>query len=107
MIGRWNECWKLCRFWLAKKLCPSSATMMVGACLMLREIATQHLLDPLATGAVLFGRGDFKSIAGSPREETLWLLGEAGLEEFSRLPAIAPKRNSIALQASGAVCDER
>ncbi len=62
---------------------------------------TQHLLDPLAMGAVLFGRGDFKSIAGSPREETLWLLGEAGLEEFSRLPAIAPKRNSIALQASG------
>ncbi len=61
----------------------------------------QSLLDPLATGAVLFGRGDFKSIAGGPREETLWLLGEAGLEEFNRLPAVAPKRNSIAFQASG------
>ena len=61
----------------------------------------QHLLDPLATGAVLFGRGDFKGIAGGPREETLWLLGEAGLEEFDRLPAVAPKHNSIAFQASG------
>jgi len=61
----------------------------------------QHLLDPLATGAVLFGRGDFKSIAGRPREETLWLLGESGLEEFDRLPAIAPKLNSNAFRASG------
>jgi hypothetical protein len=61
----------------------------------------QHLLDPLATGAVLFERGDFKSIAEVPREETLWLLGEAGLEEFNRLPAIVPKRNSIAFQTSG------
>src|SRR4029077_8029912 len=33
-----------------------------------------HLLDPLATGAVLFGRGDFKTVAGGAREETLWLL---------------------------------
>jgi hypothetical protein len=61
----------------------------------------QHLLDPLATGAVLFGRGDFKSIAGGPREETLWLLGEAGLEEFNNLPTVAPKGNSIAFQAGG------
>ncbi len=60
-----------------------------------------HLLDPLATGAVLFGRGDFKTLAGRPREETLWLLGEAGIEEFDRLAAVPPARNSIAFPSSG------
>ena len=60
-----------------------------------------HLLDPLATGAVLFGRGDFKMLAGGPREETLWLLGEAGLDEFERLSPVAPKRNSVAFPVSG------
>ena len=59
------------------------------------------MLDPLATGAVLFGRGDFKALAEGPREEMLWLLGEAGLQEFERIPKVAPARNSVAFQASG------
>jgi hypothetical protein len=62
---------------------------------------TAHLLDPLATGAVLFGRGDFKTLAGGPREETLWLLGEAGIEEFDRIQALQPRRESAAFEASG------
>ena len=61
----------------------------------------EQLLDPLATGAVLFGRGDFKALAGGPREETMWLLGEAGLDEFDRIPAVSPTRDSIAFPASG------
>jgi len=61
----------------------------------------EHLLDPLATGAVLFGRGDFKSVAGAVREETLWLLGEQGASEFDRLSAEPPKSNSVALPAAG------
>jgi len=60
-----------------------------------------HLLDPLATGTVLFGRGDFKTLAGGPREETLWLLGEAGIEEFERVPAARPTANSLVFRASG------
>ena len=60
-----------------------------------------HLLDPLATGAVLFGRGDFKTLAGGPREETLWLLGEAGIEEFDRIPAVEPAGSSFGFRASG------
>jgi hypothetical protein len=60
-----------------------------------------HLLDPLATGAVLFGRGDFKSVAGGPREEMVWLLGESGLAEFDRLPATGVARGSTAFQDSG------
>ena len=61
----------------------------------------EHLLDPLATGAVLFGRGDYQQIAGDIREETLWLVGEAGLAEFDKLAAHPPKQGSLALQASG------
>ncbi len=58
------------------------------------------LLDPLAAGAVLFGRGDFKALAGGHREEMLWLLGEAGLEEFNRIPDKVSD-SSTAFQDSG------
>ena len=61
----------------------------------------EHLLDPLATGTVLFGRGDFKAVAGGLREETLWLLGEAGIKEFERIPAVQPQQNSTAFPKSG------
>ena len=60
-----------------------------------------HMTDPLATGAVLFGRSDFKASAGGPREEMLWLLGEAGLDEFERIPAEPLADNSIAFRSSG------
>ena len=59
------------------------------------------MTDPLATGAVLFGRGDFKDIAGGPREETLWLLGDAGIHEFERIPAKAVPDASAVFRASG------
>ncbi len=45
----------------------------------------EHLLDPLATGAVLFRRADFKAAAGGWREESLWLLGPEGLKAFDDL----------------------
>jgi Heparinase II/III-like protein/Heparinase II/III N-terminus len=61
----------------------------------------EHLLDPLSTGAVLFGRADFKSVAGQLREETLWLLGQPGAEQFDRLAAETPTTNSSALPAAG------
>ena len=62
---------------------------------------SEHLLDPLSTGAVLFGRGDFKSVAGELREETLWLLGQPGAQQFDRLAAETPTAASSALSASG------
>lgn len=61
----------------------------------------QHLLDPLITGAILFGRGDFKAVAGDLCEETIWLLGEQGVAEWDCLAEQQPKRDSAALQASG------
>jgi hypothetical protein len=61
----------------------------------------EHLLDPLVTGAVLFGRGDFKFVTVSLREESLWLLGEQGASEFDRLIAEPPKSSSVGLPAAG------
>lgn len=45
----------------------------------------EHMLDPLWTGAGLFGRSDFKA-AGKPCEEALWLLGTEGMHHVDRLP---------------------
>ncbi len=68
------------------------------------------MLDPLAAGAVLYRRGDFKSLAGAPREETLWLLGVKGLAEFDSLPSRRtvwrfdrPRRQRLFLHGRGRV----
>jgi Heparinase II/III-like protein/Heparinase II/III N-terminus len=66
-----------------------------------RRNRLQHMLDPLATGAVLFQRGDWKPVARDIREETLWLLGTDGVAEFDKLTAIKPTSSSVALESSG------
>jgi len=66
-----------------------------------RRNRAQHLLDPLSTGAVLYQRGDFKFLAGSPREETIWLLGAAGAAEFEEVRSYEPSEASTALRESG------
>jgi hypothetical protein len=60
-----------------------------------------HLLDPLSTGAVLFRRSDFKAVAVSLREETLWLLGPGSVADFDRLPKIPPPSHSHAFPETG------
>jgi hypothetical protein len=66
-----------------------------------RRNQAEHMLDPLATGSVLYRRGDFKSLAGGAREETLWLLGTRGVAEFDSLPSVEPSGDSTALMDSG------
>lgn len=66
-----------------------------------RRNRAEHLSDPLATGVVLFGRGDFKFLAGGLREETLWLLGEKGVAEFDRVEAREPDMSSVVLPDAG------
>ncbi len=66
-----------------------------------RRNHTEHLLDPLATGAVVFGRADFKAAARGLREETLWLLGPQGVAQFEQLPASKSSRASMRLEDSG------
>jgi hypothetical protein len=75
-----------------------------------RRNRAEHLSDPLATGAVLFDRGDFKMLAGELREETLWLLGEQGVTEFDQIEAKQPGMSSFALPETGLYvmsCKER
>lgn len=66
-----------------------------------RRNGTDHLLDPLATGAVLFNRPDFRSLAGDLREETLWLLGERGIAEWDKMEPQRPAIASVALVSAG------
>ena len=48
----------------------------------------------LASGAVLFKRGDFKAKAGAFDDKSRWLLGDEAFEQFEALPATeaAPRR---------------
>src|SRR5271166_3168864 len=60
-----------------------------------------HLLDPLATGAVLFHRGDFKAVSGTLCEETIWLLGVEGVRQWDQLEETTVSPASAALPDSG------
>ncbi len=62
---------------------------------------SEHLLDPLATGAILFHQGDLKQVAAGLREETIWLLGAEGVKRWDELESVAPQMDSVALESSG------
>jgi hypothetical protein len=66
-----------------------------------RRNRSEHTLDPLATGAVLFRRSDFKIVAGGLREETIWLLGEQGATEFDHITHEELAKHSVAFESSG------
>jgi hypothetical protein len=66
-----------------------------------RRNRPEHMLDPLALGAVLFNRGDFKAVAGNVREETVWLLGTDAARRFHSLAGDRPCSTSFALESSG------
>ncbi|NJM52025.1 MAG: hypothetical protein HC846_00735 [Blastocatellia bacterium] len=55
----------------------------------------------LSTGAVVFGRGDYKFVAGEIAEETIWLLGFEGLKTFETLRAFRPAKTSKSFQSGG------
>jgi uncharacterized heparinase superfamily protein len=68
-----------------------------------RRNRTEHLLDPLATCAVIYGRGDFAAAACGPREETLWLLGtaEGPAETRAAASGSCPEGGAYCLAAGG------
>lgn len=61
----------------------------------------EHLLDPLATGAILFHRGDYKVVAAGLREETLWLLGAEGARQWDALEESPVPTESAAFGDAG------
>jgi len=66
-----------------------------------RRNRSEHLLDPLATGAILFHRGDLKYAATDLREETIWLLGAEGVRRWDELESRPSQMDSTALENSG------
>ena len=65
------------------------------------ERAPNDFRATLATGATLFRRPDYKFVAREATEETLWLLGAQGLQDFDALHAEQPARQSRAFTDGG------
>ncbi|MGH9359063.1 MAG: alginate lyase family protein [Terriglobia bacterium] len=65
-----------------------------------RRNRCEHMLDPLSTGAILYGRPDFKAASGGLKEESLWLLGPEGIREFDKIKSTATPV-STRLESSG------
>jgi len=61
---------------------------------------SEHMLDPLPVGAALYEQANLKA-SQELTEETLWLLGPAGVATFDQLPAMKQDMQSAALPASG------
>ncbi|MCP9493815.1 MAG: heparinase II/III family protein [Pyrinomonadaceae bacterium MAG19_C2-C3] len=55
----------------------------------------------LINGAIIFGREDFKFVAGDAGEENLWLHGTSGLRVYDKLAASEPQTTSQAFGESG------
>lgn len=79
---------------------PDGTTPIVGdddggRSLPLSSADTNDFRACLTTAAILFGRGDYKFVAGeSFREETLWLLGGEGVKSFESLRSYEPCQTS-------------
>lgn len=55
----------------------------------------------LSTAAAMFGRADYKHVAGKFSPESYWLLGPAGTLRFESISAAAPDANSRAFPDGG------
>ncbi len=83
---------------------PDGTTPLVGEgegsgiILPLSGTASNGFRAALSTGAAIFRRGDYKFAAAEFAEETLWLLGADGEENFENLEAKTPDKNSFAFQ---------
>ncbi len=66
-----------------------------------RRNRCEHMLDPLSTGAILYGRPDFKASSGELKEESLWLLGPEGVRRFDELDGAPPSLASTRFESSG------
>jgi hypothetical protein len=75
-----------------------------GRLVMLDERRADDFRASLSNGAALLGRADYKRVAARAAEETLWLLGVAGLERFDALPEREPGETSRAFPDGGYYC---
>ncbi len=66
-----------------------------------RRNRAEHMSDPLSTGAVIFGRAEWKAAASGLSEETLWLLGPSAVTAFDALPRLELRSESRGFPSSG------
>jgi len=55
----------------------------------------------LATGAALFGRADYKYVAGDAIDEAIWLLGANDIRRMDHIEAQVPSQQSVAFKDGG------
>lgn len=72
-----------------------------GRLVMLDQRPANDFRSLLSTGAVLFNRPDYKFVAGTAAEETLWLLGGEGLSKFDQIEAREPVKESVEFADGG------
>jgi len=72
-----------------------------GRLLTLNARRANDFRDTLATGAAMFGRGDWKFVAGEAPVEALWLLGPEALARYDQIEASAPVETSRAFAEGG------
>jgi Heparinase II/III-like protein/Heparinase II/III N-terminus len=72
-----------------------------GRLLTLNTRPADDFRDTLATGAALFGRSDWKFVAGEAAVETLWLLGPEAVGRYDGIEASSPAARSRAFDQSG------
>ena len=63
--------------------------------------ATNDFRAALSNGASLFRRGDYKYVAATVAEETLWLLGTDGIKDFENTTSQSPTHTSRAFPNGG------
>jgi hypothetical protein len=85
---------------------PDGAVPLVGDADdgRIQKLGTQPVNDHrylLSTGAVLFGRGDFKRSAAQFADESFWLLGPSGAGTFDGLDGLVPPPRSKAFPEGG------
>jgi hypothetical protein len=72
-----------------------------GKLVKLEERSPNDWRTVLSNGVVMFGRGDYKHVAGELAEETLWLFGPDARESFERISAQPPNLKSRAFVDGG------
>lgn len=61
----------------------------------------EYLIDPLATGAILFQRGEYKKLCPSLTEEAIWLLGHEGVAAWDQIETKPAIMEPASLESSG------